>query len=97
MTNYAPLLLKAAIIYLVAINIFALAMFGIDKLRAVQGRLRIPEARLFAVAFAGGSAGALAGMFVFRHKTKHAKFRIGLPLILALQLAVIIAVIWFTK
>ena len=65
---------------------------GLDKLRAVKGEWRISERSLFLLAAAGGSAGALAGMFLFRHKTKHMSFRIGLPLILLLQLA---AALWF--
>lgn len=55
-------------------------------------RWRVPEKTLFLLALAGGSAGALAGMYVFRHKTKHLKFVIGLPLILILQ--VLTAFVW---
>lgn len=88
-------LFNAIIIYLVVMNLLAFAMFGIDKARAVRGVWRIPEAKLFVAAWAGGSAGALAGMLLFRHKTKHTKFLIGIPLILALQIAAVFAVIYF--
>ncbi len=79
-------------IYLILINSAAFCCMGLDKLRAVKGEWRISERSLFLLAAAGGSAGALAGMFLFRHKTKHMSFRIGLPLILLLQLA---AALWF--
>ena len=52
---------------------------------------RIPEATLFAIAIIGGSLGSIIGMFLFKHKTKHWYFKFGLPLILILQLAVLVA------
>ena len=58
----------------------------VDKLKAKRGAWRIPEATLLAVAAAGGSIGSLIGMKLFRHKTRHLKFTIGIPLILALQI-----------
>lgn len=73
------------LLYLAAINLFALGAFGIDKYRAVKGKWRIPECTLFLLAAAGGSAGALLGMFIFHHKTQKPKFTIGIPLILAVQ------------
>lgn len=73
------------LLYLAAINLFALGAFGIDKYRAVKGKWRIPERTLFLLAAAGGSAGALLGMFIFHHKTQKPKFTIGIPLILAVQ------------
>ena len=69
------------------INIIAFAAMGIDKLKAAKGRWRISEKALFLLAAAGGSIGSIAGMFAFRHKTKHLSFRIGLPAILILQCA----------
>ncbi len=74
------------IIWLVLINLIAFVMFGDDKKRAKCGRWRIPERRLFLSALLGGSLGALAGMKLFRHKTKHWYFRLGIPLILLLQI-----------
>jgi len=58
-----------------------------DKLKAKKGSWRIPEATLLGFAAAGGSIGAIAGMYLFRHKTRHLKFTLGLPLILVMQLA----------
>ncbi|MEG2418884.1 MAG: DUF1294 domain-containing protein, partial [Eubacterium sp.] len=59
---------------------------GIDKAKARRGAWRIPEATLFTFAIAGGSIGAILGMILFHHKTKHLNFRFGLPFILLIQL-----------
>lgn len=73
--------------YLLIINaVGALAML-VDKIKARKKLWRIPEATLMTIAAIGGSIGVLAGMYLFRHKTRHAKFYIGVPLILAIQLA----------
>ena len=77
---------KMLCIYLVVMNAAAFVMMGADKRRARKGRWRIPEKALFAVALAGGSAGAVLGMQIFRHKTRHWYFVWGMPAILALQL-----------
>lgn len=69
-------------------NAVGFALMGADKRRAEKGAFRIPERTLVAVAFMLGGVGSLAGMFVFRHKTKHASFRILLPLSALWSLAV---------
>ena len=74
--------------WLIAANAAAFVMYGIDKAKAKRGAWRISEAALLLIAAVGGSIGAIAGMVIFRHKTKHLKFLIGLPLILIIQLAV---------
>lgn len=74
------------VVYLIIINIVAFGMYGIDKQKAIKKQWRIPEANLLAVAAIGGSAGALLGMQFFHHKTRKWKFRLGVPLILAVQL-----------
>ena len=78
------------IIYVVFINLLGFAIMGIDKWKAKHKKWRIPEASLFAVAVLGGSIGSIAGMYVFRHKTKHLYFVIGMPVILVLQLGLFI-------
>ncbi|MBQ4214710.1 MAG: DUF1294 domain-containing protein [Bacteroidales bacterium] len=78
------------ILYLLAINIAAFIAFGIDKYKAKRDKWRVPESTLLTMAVLGGSIGALAGMKIWRHKTLHNKFRIGIPVILALQIIVII-------
>lgn len=80
------------IIYLILINAIALILMLVDKHKARKNLWRIPEATLMAAAVLGGSVGALAGMYLFRHKTRHLKFTLGVPLILAVQ--IILAVIW---
>ena len=72
--------------YMVLINLLALALMGIDKWKARRGRWRISEKTLFLAAIFGGSIGSLAGMYLFRHKTKHLRFTIGIPVILVLQM-----------
>jgi uncharacterized membrane protein YsdA (DUF1294 family) len=78
------------IAYAVLVNIVTWILFGIDKWKAKRNKWRIPEATLLFFAVIGGSIGALCGMYLFHHKTKHKKFFIGVPLILLLQIAVII-------
>ena len=73
-------------IYLIIINVLAFAMYGIDKRKAVKGRWRISEAALLTVAALGGSLGSLLAMELFRHKTKHKKFTIGVRLLLVLHI-----------
>ncbi len=84
------MVLKAVIIYLAAINVITFIMFGADKARAAKGRWRISESALILAALLGGSTGALAGMRIFHHKTKHRKFTIGIPVILALQIILMV-------
>ena len=82
--------LKIILLYLFAINVVAFLAFGIDKYKAKHDKWRIPESTLLSMAVLGGSIGALAGMKVWRHKTLHDKFRIGIPVIIALQIAVVV-------
>lgn len=90
-------LIWAADLCLLAVMTLAgLAVMGIDKSiarkngdRAAAGkrpRRRVPERTLFLIAALGGSVGVLLGMYLFRHKTKHLSFVLGIPAILAAQL-----------
>lgn len=72
--------------YLVIVNALGFLLMLADKYRAKKNLWRIPEKTLLGVALAGGSIGAYAGMRLFRHKTKHPQFYIGIPLIMALQI-----------
>ena len=74
--------------YLILVNAAGFLLMLTDKLKAKAGAWRIPEATLMGIALVGGSIGAIAGMNLFRHKTKHPKFFIGLPVILALQIVI---------
>ena len=75
------------VIYLAAINLITFCVYGADKRRARKGKWRVPEKTLFLLPLLGGSVGALAGMRVFHHKTKHWYFVWGIPLILLAQIA----------
>lgn len=74
--------------YLLIINIIGIAIMGIDKSKAKRHAWRIPEKVLFLVSLLGGSIGTWAGMYLFRHKTKHWYFVIGMPAILIIQIVV---------
>jgi len=78
---------KILLVYILRVSIIAFAAYGIDKRKAEKNKWRIPESVLIMLAVLGGSVGALAGMLVFHHKTKKAKFVIGIPVILLLQAA----------
>lgn len=73
--------------YLILINALSFLFMLADKRRARKKLWRIPEATLMGLAALGGSPGALLGMYLFRHKTRHPKFTVGIPAILLLQLA----------
>ena len=77
----------ALAVWLIAINLVTFAVYGADKRRARRGAWRVPEKTLFLLPLLGGSIGALLGMRVFRHKTKHWYFVGGVPAILLAQIA----------
>lgn len=76
-------------LYVIIVNIVGFAEMGIDKRRARKGAYRIPEANLFLTAIIGGSIGCIAGMYTFRHKTRHMSFVLGMPAILVVQAAIL--------
>lgn len=76
--------------YLLIVNLIALILYGIDKFKAKHSLWRIPEKILFLISFIGGSVGALLGMYLFHHKTKHLSFVILNPLFLILQIFLVI-------
>ena len=88
-------------LWLIVINLAAFLAFGLDKWKAKRKERRervrrVPEKTLFLLAALGGSAGALAGMRVFHHKTLHRSFRFGIPLILALQIIIALGLwVWW--
>lgn len=75
------------LVWLAVINLVTFAIYGIDKAKAKRGAWRVPEKTLFLLPLLGGSLGALLGMRVFHHKTKHWYFVWGIPLILLAQIA----------
>lgn len=78
------------LIYLLIINAVGFLVMTVDKLYAKKNMRRIPERTLLGVAVIGGSIGVWAGMYTVRHKTKHPKFVIGIPLILLCQLGAVL-------
>ena len=85
--------MKYFLLYLLLINAAAFLLMLIDKVKAKKNLWRIPEATLFLVAAIGGSIGSLLGMYTFRHKTKHIKFIVGMPLILAAHIVIAILIL----
>ena len=82
--------MKYLLLYLLIINAAGFGFMLADKVKAVRGAWRIPEAVLLSIALFGGSLGAFLGMRLFRHKTLHLKFSLGLPLILSAHLLLLI-------
>ena len=79
--------------YLILINAASFLLMLADKKKAKRNMWRIPEKVLLGTAVLGGSLGVLAGMYTFRHKTKHLKFTIGVPVILVSQIAIAVILI----
>ena len=77
--------MKLLLYYLLIINAAGFLLMLVDKWKAKKNRWRVRESTLLLVAALGGSIGSLAGMYLFRHKTQHLKFTLGIPLILAAQ------------
>lgn len=77
--------MKLLLTYLLLINALGFSLMLADKYKARKNLWRIPERTLITVAALGGSVGSLVGMFLVRHKIKHLKFTLGIPVILAVQ------------
>lgn len=87
------LTVKNIIIYLLCVNLISFLAMFIDKQKAKKGSWRIKKSTLLILALIGGSIGGIAGMYIFHHKTKKARFYIGMPAMLVLQIMLVIAVI----
>ena len=87
--------MKYLLVYLLIINAAGFLLMRSDKARARKKHWRIPESTLMTVAALGGSVGSLLGMYIFRHKTRHRKFTLGIPVILMVQLACAVAIVRF--
>ena len=81
---------QIAIIYLIVINILGFLVMGLDKHKAKMAERRIPENTLFMFTILGGGVGTIVGMYVFHHKTKKMKFKVGMPLILILEILIFV-------
>lgn len=83
-------IIRAILIYLAIINVVGFAMMGLDKGLAKAHRRRISERTLLMIALVGGALGSLLGMMVFHHKTKHPKFFISIPIMLAVHIGLLV-------
>ncbi|MBO5185654.1 MAG: DUF1294 domain-containing protein [Prevotella sp.] len=81
---------RISLYYLLAVNVMACLVYGIDKWKAKRNKWRISETTLLMLAVIGGSIGALTGMKLWHHKTMHKKFKYGVPLILIAQIVLAI-------
>ena len=81
---------QIVVIYLIVINILGFLVMGLDKHKAKMAERRIPENTLFMFTILGGGVGTIAGMYVFHHKTKKMKFKVGMPLILILEILIFV-------
>ena len=82
--------MELILLYLIIINAAGFLLMLVDKYQARKKLWRIPESTLMTIAAIGGSLGCLAGMYTFRHKTRHTNIVVGIPVILAIQVAIIV-------
>ena len=80
---------KLILLYLLTVNAIGFLLMLGDKRMAQKKLWRISESTLMMTAIIGGSVGCLVGMYTFRHKTKHLKFTLGIPAILAAQIVLL--------
>ena len=82
--------MKFFLLYLLIVNAAGFLVMTADKLFAKQNQWRVPEKTLLGIAAIGGSIGVLAAMYTVRHKTKHARFFLGVPVILICQIGILL-------
>ena len=87
-------MLRFLILYFFLINIVTFVTFGIDKNLSKHNQSRVSESTLVLMSALGGAAGGLAAMYLFRHKTRHAKFFLGLPAMLLIHIIIAFLIIF---
>ncbi|NFF82135.1 DUF1294 domain-containing protein [Clostridium botulinum] len=90
-------MIKIVLIYLLFINFIGFSIMLVDKKRAIHKEWRVPEKTLIRISIIGGSIGMILGMFTFRHKTKHLKFLLGIPVIIIIQFYIVIYLCNYVK
>ena len=85
--------MEIIVLYLIILNTMGFMTMHIDKRKAIKHEFRIPEKRIFTICILGGSLGVLTGMYTFRHKTKHVKFIIGIPISILINIVTIYYII----
>ena len=83
---------QALTVYILAVSLLTWILFGLDKWKAIHGKWRIRESTLLGLSLIGGAAGGLAGMYLFRHKIRKMRFRIGVPLMRLVQAALFLLI-----
>lgn len=86
---------KLLLLYLILINLLGFVLYGVDKAKSKGKSRRIPERTLLWVARLGGGVGCWLGMMLFRHKTKHTRFMILVPLWIVLWAAAVVLLVWY--
>lgn len=81
---------KFALFIILALSILCFVLVFVDKKRAIDGKYRIKESRLFLISFFGGALGCLVGMYIFRHKTKKQSFTVIIPIFLFVHIVLLI-------
>lgn len=82
--------MKYLLVYLIIVNALTLLFMLVDKVKAKRNLWRIPERTLLSLCALGGSLGGLLGMKLFRHKTLHSHFSIGIPVMLAVHVVILV-------
>ncbi len=85
---------KTLPVYVIAVNLTALVLYGIDKARAVKGEWRIPESTLILCGVLGGCYGSYLGMRLFHHKTRKPLFRYGIPFLMTVWTAILVYTVY---
>lgn len=83
---------ESILAYIAAVNLLTLFLMRVDKQKAIKNQFRIPERTFFLLSLLGGAIGTYIGMKAFRHKTKHGRFTIGIPILIIVNLAAFIYV-----
>ena len=89
--------IRIFIAYLIVVNLIGFALYGIDKAKSKGKGRRIPERTLFLVAAIGGALGCWLGMMLFRHKTKHIRFKVLVPLLTVVWTVAVVLLVWYWK
>lgn len=84
---------ESIIAYIIVVNIFTIILMRIDKQKAIKNQFRIPERTFFLLSILGGAVGTYIGMKAYRHKTKHGKFTIGIPILIIWNLVAFVYVL----
>ena len=83
------------ILYTILVNLYGIWLISIDKHRASHHKWRVKETHIFSTAVLGGALGIMVAMRMFRHKTKHKSFTIGIPVIFVINIIIVLALVYW--